>query len=90
MASVARGRHGDALPPDKRAIVDDPQLQEAVKELLLASEGFRRAYELWERAPEHELGWERTLLDEAQLRLDAARDRVQDVEFHGRRPEARR
>lgn len=65
---------------DKRAPLDDPKLQDAVKELLLASDGFRRAYEMWERAPDPEVSWERTLLEEAQLRLDSARDRVHDVE----------
>lgn len=58
---------------------DDPQLQEALKELLLASDGFRRAYDMWSRAPEPEVSWERTLLDDAQSRLDQARDRVTHV-----------
>lgn len=73
------------MTTDKRAVLDDPKLQEAVKELLLASDGFRRAYEMWERAPDPEVSWERTLLEEAQSRLDSARDRVNDVEMTVRR-----
>lgn len=77
----------ETLHDDKRAAVEDPQLQEAVKELLLASEGFRRAYEMWARAPDPEICWERTLLDEAQVRLDEARDRVNSVETTVRQAE---
>lgn len=65
---------------DKRAPAQDPKLQDAVKELLLASEGFRRAYDMWARAPAPDASWERTLLDEAQARLDLARGRVGAVE----------
>lgn len=63
----------------KRALVEDPRIQEALRELLLANEGFRRAYEMWERAPDPEVSWERRILDEAQSRLDVARDRVSEV-----------
>lgn len=66
--------------------MDDPALQEAVGELLVANEGFRRAYEAWSRAPDREVSWERRMLDEAQGRLDAARDRINEVEFGRRAP----
>lgn len=51
-----------------------------MKELLLASEGFRRAYDVWSRAPEPEASWEKALLTEAEQRLDAARDHVNEVQ----------
>lgn len=65
--------------------MDDPALQEAVRELLVANEGFRRAYEAWTRAPDREVSWERRILVEAAGRLDAARDRIDEVEFGRRR-----
>ena len=70
----------------KRTALEDPQLQDALKELLLASDGFRRAYEMYARAPDPEMSWERTLLDEAQTRLDTARDRVHLAETDLRGP----
>lgn len=81
---VSEGKSVDArsqtvTTKDRRAVVDDPQLQDALKELLLASDGFRRAYEMWSHAPDPEVSWERTLLDEAQSRLDSARDRASSV-----------
>ncbi|HEX2022677.1 MAG TPA: hypothetical protein VHH36_08180 [Candidatus Thermoplasmatota archaeon] len=60
-----------------------------MRELLLANEGFRRAYELWERAPDPEVSYERRLLDEAQDRLDFARERVSEVESSLRRSDRR-
>lgn len=70
---------GDFVMDEKT--LEDPKLQDALKELLLASDGFRRAYEMWSHSPEPEVSWERTLLDEAQTRLDLARDRVNAVEM---------
>jgi hypothetical protein len=67
---------------DKKAL--DPAVQAAVKDLFLASDVFRQAYSEFLRGSGPDAAFRLNQLEDAQARLDEARNRASEAELSAR------